>query len=145
MQVGGHEYSVRELPLTTQFSLAAKLAPVVSLMSLQNDRAELKRTFPKSFAALCETMTIADQQWVLNTTLGTIMRHEPNAPPVPAWIGGLPAFQDINMTIMLELVWEVIEKHALVDFFSVSPSNSTDQPGNQPVSSGSGSQKDAAG
>jgi hypothetical protein len=47
----------------------------------------------------------------------------------------MPAFQDIDMRVMLELVWEVIEAHKLVDFFSADPSASTEQPGAQ--SSGS--------
>jgi hypothetical protein len=145
MRVRDHDYVVRSLPITTQFSLSAKLAPVVALMSLQSDRAELRRTFPKSFTALCETMSVQDQQWVLDTCLGCVLRTEPGMPPAPAWIGGMPAFQDIDMGTMLELVWEVIEHHKIIDFFSVDPSRSTAPRDDQTTSSGSGSQKDAAG
>lgn len=145
MQVRGKEYAVRDLPLTTQFSLSAKLSPVVALMALQEDRAELRRTFPKSFTALCETMSVQDQQWVLDTCLGTVLRIEPNVPPAKVWVGGMPAFQEIDMSTMLELVWEVIEHHKIIDFFSVDPSKSTTQLEGQPGSSGSDSQKSVAG
>lgn len=137
MIVAGHDYAVRPLTLTAQFSLAAKLAPIVAIMSLQGDRAVLKKNFPRSFAALCQTMPVEEQEWVLNTCLGVVSRCDVGVPPAPVWVGGMPAFQDIDMRVMLELVWEVIEAHKLVDFFSADPSASS--AGQDSQSSGSGS------
>lgn len=142
MIVREHEYAVRQLPLTTQFSLGAKLSSVVALMALQEDREELRRVFPKSFMALCETIPVDEHRWILETCMGTITRKDDaSGVYTSAWIGGMPAFQDIDLSVMLELIWEVIQQHRLIDFFSVVPSNSTERRDDQPGSNGSGSQQ----
>lgn len=142
MIVRDHEYLIRQLPLMTQFSLGAKLSPVVALMALQRDRVELRRTFPKSFVALCETMPVEEHRWIIETCMGTITRKDDVVNPpvyVPVWVGGMPAFQDVDLSVMLELIWEVIEQHRLIDFFSVVPSSSTERRDGSSGSSGSGS------
>jgi hypothetical protein len=144
-RIGQHDYIVETLPVTTQFSLSALLSPVVSIMTLQEDRSELAKKFPQSFTALCGGMSPDDHKWILETCLSVVRRVDAGSPPMPVWVGGMPAFQDIGLTEMLQLVWLVVEHHRMLDFFAASRSALTDQPDGQKGSAGQGFRTAEAG
>lgn len=136
--INGKEYRLPTLDVFQEFALASKLSPILSMMSLQEDRTVLARKFPQAFTALAVNMPRQDKDEVLAVALTGVTRQEPgSAVWAPVYVNGRIMYQDISMQVVLQLMWELIVAHKLIDFFSEDPSSSTDQPGDPAASSGS--------
>lgn len=138
VEIGGKEYSLPRINTFELFELTGRLTGMLALLSLQEDRAMVAAKFPQAFAALSNSMTREDRDFVLQTCLRGVTRRggkgEPFTPIMSR--GGDFMFEDIDMQTMLHIVWEVLERHRVIDFFSDSRSESG-QPSGQ-ASSGSG-------
>lgn len=137
--INGTEYRLPELDPFQSFALASKISPILGLMALQEDRVVLAARFPQSFTALAGDMRMSreDKDEVLRLCLSGISRGETGGSFSPIMVNGHMMFKDIDMSVMLKLVWETIVQNKLIDFFSDAHSNSTEQPGGQAASSGS--------
>lgn len=137
--ISGKEYRLPELDPFQAFALASKISPILGLMALQEDRTVLEAKFPQSFTALAGTMQMSreDKDEVLRLCLTGVMRGEAGGSFSPIMVNGMMMFKDIDMSVMLKLVWETLVQNKLLDFFSDPHSKLTDQPGGQAASSGS--------
>jgi hypothetical protein len=136
--IDGKEYLIPTLDVFQEFALASKLSRILSMMSLQKDRSVLEAKFPAAFAALAGElqMTKEDRDEMFMLCLSGVRRSEGGVMS-PVIVNGRLMYQDMNMSVVLRIIWEIIVAHKLIDFFDVDPSKSTDQPEGQPESSGS--------
>ena len=127
--IGDHGYRAEKLDAFQQWDVARRLLPVVggaadllvrvlknggkieSVLSI--DVAEAIEPLAKALAAMPD----ADNRFVLDVCLSKVMRGQSGSwAPVKAPGGGL-MFNDIDMPVMLQLVWRVVE-HNLLSFSS---------------------------
>lgn len=143
MKIKDKEYFTRKLDAFETFELARRLAPVLAVLSMQKDLALLKRGFAQSFTTLVGQMSRSDIDEIFSTCLIGATREE-RGRQAPVYVGGKLMFSDIGIDDLLELVWDVIVKAKLIDFFAAPSSPSTEEQDGQ-TSSGSDSQTGEAG
>jgi hypothetical protein len=141
-EINGHKYRLPQLDVFQEFALASTISPILSLMSLQEDKTKLAAKFPQAFTALTGEMGLSRQvkDEIIQTCLSGVLREE-NAAWLPVMVNGQIMYQDVRMTVVLRIVWEILVQNRLIDFFSDPHSNSTEQPAAKPASSGSGTRK----
>lgn len=139
MNINGKEYRLPILDPFQEFALASKISPILGLMSLQEDRNILAAKFPQSFTALTGDMRMSreDKDEVLRLCMTGVLRGEPGGSFSPVMVNGMFMYKDMNLSTILQIVWQVIVDHKLIDFFSDPHSSSTDQPGDRAASGGS--------
>lgn len=136
--INGKEYRLPHLDVFDQFALASKISPILTMMSLNDDKSRLEKKFPQAFAALSQNMSREDKDEILQCGLRGARRQEPGSLTwSPVMVNGRLMYDDIDMSVVLRILWEVIEAHKLLDFFGEGPSTSTDQLEDQRASSGS--------
>lgn len=138
-EISGKKYRLPTLDIFQEFALASSISPILSLLSLQTDRVKLAEKFPQAFVALTGEMGLSRQakDEIIRMCLSEVMRDE-NSAFAPVMVDGKIMYQDMNLKVVLRIVWEILVEHKLIDFFSGPHSNSTDQPGASKASSGSG-------
>lgn len=139
MKIKDKEYHLRNLNTFEHFELARKLAPVLTLLSMQKDKALLKQGFAQSFVSLVGELRKEDMDIVLATCLTGVTREDQNGGVQPIYVSGQLMFTDIDLNTMMDIIWEVLLKARLLDFFAARPSNSTEGQVGQ-TSTGSDSQ-----
>ena len=124
--INGKEYRIPALDIFQEFSFASKISPILSMMSLQEDRSILEAKFPQAFTALAGDlkMSRSDTDEVIGICLNGVQRVE-NGHSSPVMVSGRIMYQDMTMQTVLKIMWHVIMEHRLIDFFSTDPSNST--------------------
>lgn len=137
MKINGIEFRIPTLDIFQEFAFASKISPILSMMSLQEDRSVLEAKFPQAFTALTGDMRMsrADKDEVISLCLSGVSRVD-NGVSSPVLVGGRLMYQDMSLDTVLKIVWQVIVQHKLIDFFSTPHSSLTDQP-EKPESSGS--------
>lgn len=138
-EINGKKYRLPTLDVFQEFALASTISPILSLLSLQTDRTKLAAKFPQAFVALTGEMGLSRQakDEIIRMCLTDVMRDE-NSAFAPVMVNGQLMYQDMNLDVVLRLVWEILIEHKLIDFFSGTHSKSTEQPGESKASSGSG-------
>lgn len=122
-EVGGHRYRAEPLDVFQQFNLARRLAPIATVLTAQKDREKLKKGFARAFTALSAGLSDEDSRAILSACLGKVYRNV-NGNFAPICPNGIVMLQDFDMGHMLEMVWEVLTRNRLVDFFDVPLSTS---------------------
>ncbi len=144
MKINGSEYRTTRLSTFQQFDIARRLAPVLTMLALQKDPNKLETSFPQAFCGLTQGMEKPDIDIILSTCLSNVSRIVSGG-AVPIYSGGLLAYDDIDLSTMLKLIWIVLVENNLLSFFSGALSDLTETPGNEAGSSGSGSRAVRAG
>jgi hypothetical protein len=113
------DYRVEKLDAFRQFALVRKLAPAFTLLAGQPDKEAARAGFPRAFAAISASLTNDDANDVLQICLGACMRRQGgNWARVSAPNGSL-MFGDMNdISVVLQIVWHVVEESRLIDFFA---------------------------
>jgi hypothetical protein len=121
--INGYDYQFSKLNAFDQYHLARKLAPVLGLLAMQNNREVLAGKFPQAFCALTAQFTEGDAQDVVNRCLDAAQRKQQNAWG-PVRVNGSVMYSDVleDLDVMLKIVWGVLEANLLVDFFTERPS-----------------------
>jgi hypothetical protein len=124
-QIGAHHYLVGRLDARRQFDVARRLGYVLTMLGAEKS-AEFKPT-PENFARIilvtAGQVPQADMDTALNICLGVVKRKitgDVGWASVTTQKGDALMFDDIDMPIMLQLVWHVVSAHRMVDFLSVS-------------------------
>lgn len=138
-EISGKKYRLPDLDIFQEFALASAISPVLTMMSLSTDKAKLESRFPQSFTALIGNMGMdaRAKEDLIRTCLAGVKRDENSAFVDVLSPEGRIMYNDMNLTIVLRIVWEVLVKHKLIDFFIEPRSSSTEQ-GGKTVSHGSG-------
>lgn len=128
--VGSNQYRAGRLNARQQFDVARRLRDVLMILGMERG-PEFKST-PENFARIVlvssGNVPQADMDIALNICLGVIKRRMPGD---QGWVviitpTGALMFDDIDMPVMLQLVWHVVNAHRMVDFLSVSVLNSSE-------------------
>lgn len=135
--ISGKEYRTPTLDIYQEFALASKISPVLAMMSLSEDKSKLEARFPQAFTSLVQNMTREDKDEIIKTSLTGVHRKDGDT-WAPVMVSGRIMYRDIDIRVAMKLLWEIIVAHKLIDFFAIDPSTSTEQPGESPASSGSG-------
>lgn len=138
-EIGGKKYRLPELDIFQEFALASSISPILSLLSLQDDRTKLAEKFPQAFTALTGEMGLSRQAKddIIRLCLSGVTRDENSAFLSVMSPSGQMMYRDMDLRVVLCIIWEILVENKLIDFFSVPHSNSTEQPGEEQVSSGS--------
>jgi hypothetical protein len=139
-EISGKKYRLPQLDVFQEFALASTISPILALLSLQTDKTKLAAKFPQSFTALTGEMGLSRQakDEIIQMCLSGVLREE-SASWLPVMsTSGQVMYQDMGLSVVLRLVWEILVQHKLIDFFSDPHSNSTEQPAGKQASSGSG-------
>lgn len=129
-------YEVPRLDLFQQFDLTSKLSPILGVMSMQKDVQTLERGFPQAFTAMVGQMPREEKDAMISTIMSGVKRQETGGVWASVMVSGRMQYQDVDITVMLKILWAVIVEHKMVDFFSGDPSTSTEA---QDVQESSGS------
>lgn len=115
-ELGGHKYRADPLDVFDQFDIARRLAPIVTLLTMQKDREKLKAGFARAFVSMSSGMSREDGRALLALCLSKVHRSQSGnyAPVCPA---GQVMFDDIDLPRSLELLWEVLARNRIIDFF----------------------------
>jgi len=119
--VGGHAYRVEPLDIFDQFDIARRLAPIVTLLTMQKDREKLQKGFARAFVSMASGLSREDGQAVLVTCLSRVHRSQSGAYS-PACMNGTMMFSDIGLQDSIDLLWHVLVASKIIDFFDVPPS-----------------------
>jgi hypothetical protein len=117
-KVGAHSYRAEPLGIFEQFDIARRLAPIVTLLTMQKDREKLQKGFARAFVSMSSGLSREDGQAILATCLGQISRKE-GAAFAPVNVRGSMMFADITLEQSLELLWHALLASNLIDFFDV--------------------------
>lgn len=121
--VGGHTYRAEPLGIFEQYDIARRLAPIVTLLTMQKDREKLQKGFARAFVSMSSALSREDGQAILASCLGQISRKEASG-FAPIQSHGQMMFRDITLEQSLELLWHVLLASNIIDFFDVPVSNS---------------------
>jgi hypothetical protein len=121
--VGAHRYRVEPLDVFEQYDIARRLAPIVTLLTMQKDREKLKKGFARAFVSMSSGLSKEDGRAILSTCLAQVSRNQGGA-FAPLQSGGRLMFADIDLEQSLELLWEVLVRSKIIDFFDVPLSTS---------------------
>ena len=115
-EIGGHKYRFDPLDVFDQLDVARRLAPIVALLTMQKDREKLKSGFARAFVSMSSGMSREDVRAVLALCLAKVHRNQAGnyAPVCPS---GQIMFEDIDLPRSLELLWEVLARNKIIDFF----------------------------
>jgi hypothetical protein len=138
-EISGKKYRLPQLDVFQEFALASTISPILSLLSLQTDKTKLAAKFPQAFTALTGEMGLSRQakDEIIQMCLSGVLREESSA-WLPVMTNGQIMYQDMGLSVVLRIVWEILVQNKLIDFFSDPHSNSTEQPAGKQASSGSG-------
>jgi hypothetical protein len=130
--IEGYEYQFSKLNAFDQYFLARKLSPVLGLLALQNNKEVLSEKFPQAFCALTAQLGEDESREIINRCLDAAQRKQQNAWG-PVRVNGSVMYADVveDLSVMLRVVWGVLEANRLVDFFTERPSAQT--PANPPA------------
>lgn len=115
-QIGQHWYSAGKLNAFQQLHVARRLAPVLTGLKdvLQGGLERLKANPLEAVVPLADAlskMKDEDTNYIVTTCLGVVQRQQAEGLP---WAGCTDAhgnimFDDIDMLIMVQIVWKVLE------------------------------------
>lgn len=125
--IGGHTYRVEPLSIFDQFDISRRVSPVITLLVLQKDREKLQAGFARAFVSLASGISREDGQMILSLCLARVSRKQ-GASFAPVQTNGQVMFDDVDMTAMLEMVWHVLLRSKVIDFFDV-PASGSKEPG----------------
>jgi tail assembly chaperone len=143
-RVGAHDYEARALSTFDQWELARLLRDVLSGLALLKKAAPKGVTpdmYVRAMAGLSGNLTREESLAITRIALSCVMRKDGNGWQVIQPSGGDLQYADITMPQQVEIIWHVLERHDLVDFFSVSPSDSGTPAGDQASGRGSRTEK----
>lgn len=137
-EINGKKYRLPSLDIFQEFALASSISPILSLMSLQNDKAKLAEKFPQAFTALAGEMGLSreSKDEIIRMCMTGVMREDAGN-WFPVMTDGRFMYDDMKLNVVLKLVFDILVEHRMIDFFSDPHSNSKDKPARKPVSSGS--------
>lgn len=127
--ISGHVYQLRKMPAFKQFHVARRIAPALAALFAAGSAPPGDRVWRtvETVAAAIGQMSDADSEYVLTACLGAALRRvDSGANGTPAgWQmviagGGMPMFSDIDLGVMMEITWMVLE-HNLAGFISALP------------------------
>lgn len=123
-EINGHNYTSVKMNAFTQFHIARRLTPIFSSLAEAFKKVKFDKEgkienpidifepVAQAFSALKDT----DADYVLHTCLATCQRQNNNL-----WSnvmsGGNMMFQDIDLQIMLQITWNVLQDN-FASFFS---------------------------
>lgn len=116
--IAGHKYRVEPLDVFEQYDIARRLAPIVTLLTMQKDRSKLKKGFARAFVSMSAGLSKEDGKAILTACLAQVSRNQGGA-FAPIQSGGKLMFSDIKLEHSLELLWEVLVCSEIIDFFDV--------------------------
>jgi len=122
--LGGHVYRAEALSVFDQFDVARRLAPIVTLLTMQKDRTVLQKGFARAFVSMSSGLSREDGQAILVMCLGQVSRREQSGQFAPVCVKGQMMFQDIKLEQSLELLWHALLASNIIDFFDVPLSTS---------------------
>lgn len=118
----GHNYKAGKLDAMRQFHVMRRLAPLLPELAGAGIRpGGDPMTVLEPLARIVSTMTDADVEYVLHSCLAVVDRQQTGG----AWAKvqaspGVLQFQDIDMTAMLAIAWQVLQ-HNMSGFFAGLP------------------------
>jgi len=137
--IDGQDYQIGRLDAITQFNVARRLAPLVAGIAKAGQLPDLNPSDAGEFmSAIAEPLCRAlaslsddDTDYVIRHTLVAVTRKMATGfAPVLARNTSRLMYDDISMTTMLKLVFEVLKEN-LGDFFSFAPPESPSAPSPQ--------------
>lgn len=144
MKINNQEYTFTPMSVFEVFEVARVLAPVLTFLALQSDREKLRAGFPQAFCGLVQDYDKPQLDRVFATCLPHVMRSDAGG-HAPIYVNGQISYSDIDVTVLLLLICEVVVQNKLLDFYAAPPSKSTGAQGVQAGSTGSGSQTEKVG
>ena len=144
MKINNIEYNFTPLNVFEVFEVARVLAPVLTFMSLQRDREQLRTGFPQAFCGLVQDYDKSQLDRIWSTCLSHVTRRDGDG-YAPIYVNGQVTYSDIDILVLLSLLWEVIVVNKILDFYAAPPLKSTGVLGDQVGSTGSASQTARAG
>lgn len=141
--LNGVSYRAGKLTPFQQFNIVRKLAPILVSVAEKaegnllagligagrgaDDKPDMTKLLTPVLQGIAD-LEEADANMVLNGCLRVVSRQQgPGYAPVLAQGTGAMMFDDIDLPIMLQLVWKVLE-HNLSGFFQDVPQSSSEQP-----------------
>lgn len=122
-KVAGHTCRVEPLSIFDQFDIARRVAPVITMLVLQKDREKLKAGFGRAFVSMSSGLSRDDGQIIMSLCLARVSRKQGTA-FAPVQVNGQVMFEDIDMPAALEMIWHVLERSKVIDFFDAPASSS---------------------
>lgn len=127
VKVSGHDYVINKLDVFTSYDLTSRLAPICGVLSLSNDKVAMREGFPRAMASLSSSMGADERRAATMIALSAVQRVVHGGVVAPVLnAGGTMQFEDIDVTSMLHLMYEVLLENKIIDFFYVPPSTSTE-------------------
>lgn len=130
-KLNGVAYQAGKLDAIKQFHVVRRLAPVVAALAgedLSALRAGQMESVLPAIAEAVSAMPDANVDYVLNACLGVVSRDTGSGRGfAPIYGRGGMMFDDIDMGVMMQLVWRVLEAD-LEGFFAALPRPSPDAP-----------------
>lgn len=117
-EVAGHRYRAEKLDAFKQLHVSRKIAPIIPKLlpmflkfadkkeALKDDLEAMAEAFEPLAEALAE-MPDADCEYVFNSCLGVVSRHQQNN-WASIWAGGALMFDDIDLGVMVQITSKVI-------------------------------------
>ena len=121
-------YTVQKPDTFGQFEIARRLAPILAVLAM-GERGTVKEKFCQSFCALTAHLPEDEIKTTIRKCLALVQRKHENA-YAPILVGDAIMFADINddLSLTLEIVWQVLEGLRLVDFFGENLSGPAKKP-----------------
>lgn len=122
---GGHTYRANKLPAMKQFHILRRLAPILSDMAglaVKPGSAD-SRDIAAGLEPLARgigTMSDQDAEYVLMGCMEAVERKQGAGGWAGLTSGGKLMFEDVDMTAMLHIAWQVLQ-HNLSGFFAGLP------------------------
>lgn len=121
--ISGNTYKAGKLDAFKQFHVARRIAPVLSGLGVFIEVAKVDPLAAVGpVAEAIGKMTDADSEYVIYTCLGVVQRKQPgvNLGWGPVTSSGGMMYDDIDMAVMLQLVWHVLQVN-LAGFLNALP------------------------
>lgn len=123
VDVAGHHYRVERLPPMVQFHVVRRMGAALAscLATYLDEKASAQQMMIPVMEAIGR-LTDEDAEYVINTCMGAVRRHESRADTwAPVMVGGRPMFDDVTMPVMLAIVREVLQVQLSGFFSAVAP------------------------
>jgi hypothetical protein len=121
-------YTVQKPNAFGQFELARRLAPILAVLAM-GEREAVRQKFCQSFCALTAHLPEDEITTTIRKCLALVSRKHENV-YAPIIVGDSIMFADVNedLSLTLEIVWQVLEGLRLVDFFAENLSGPAKKP-----------------
>ena len=133
--IDGHKYQSVKLGAFDQFTVANTLGGVLALMFDPGNRKDKRKPpeeldsgdFARAFTLLSAGLPKDQMDLVFQICLSKVSRNvggDQGWAAVMTEQAGVLAFQDIQLSQLLEIIWQVLKQHRIPDFFAAPLSKS---------------------